>query len=187
MDELKIKTPVDPKNPNYYVNNADFYHALKDYRALCDKAKEEGKEQPIIPDYIGRCFLAIAAGISIKHNFRNYSYIKDMQSAAVEVCIKRVLSFDPDKGNMPFSYFTQVVWFAFLNIIKTEKKQSDIKRRAFLLGGFDTFDIQDQDESGEFRIQYNDYINSFGDDDKELLTMKPKKSKKGALDSFLEE
>ena len=112
-----------------------------------------------------------------------------MQSAGVEVCVRHVLSFDPEKGTNPFSYYTTTIWYAFLNTIKHEKKESSIKRQAFLKGGFDTFDMQDHDEDGEFKVSFIDYLKSFGDDSGDNPPpKKPKgtKAKKGALDSFIE-
>lgn len=189
MTNLHFPDPIDAKNPSHYVDNAKFYEALKAYREECRIAKEAGEERPIIPNYIGACFLAIAKGVAMKHNFRNYSYIKDMQSAGVEVCIRHVLSFDPDRGTNPFSYYTTTIWYAFLNIIKNEKKESAIKRQVFLKGGFDTFDMQSHDGDDEFRISYIDYLKSFGDDSGD--NPPPKKPKKpkikpGALDSFID-
>lgn len=183
-----LPEPVDPKNPTHYVDNVKFYEALKDYHAVCKAAREAGKEQPVIPNYIGKCFMDIAGGVAMKHNFRNYSYIADMQSAAVEVCVKHVLSFDPEKGNNPFAYYTTTVWYAFLGIIKREKKAADIKRRAFLLGGFETFDIQDMDEDSDFKVSYIDYLKSFDSDvlDDKKAKKAPKK-KKGSLDKFVDD
>jgi hypothetical protein len=50
----------------HYVNNADFLQALIDYKQSCEKAKEDGKEDPQIPNYIGECFLKIAEHLSRK-------------------------------------------------------------------------------------------------------------------------
>ena len=36
-------------------------------------------------------------------------------------------NFDPEKSKNPFSYFTQIIYFAFLRRIEKEKKQSYIK------------------------------------------------------------
>lgn len=40
----------------------------------------------------------------------------------VENCLKYIEKFDPEKSNNPFAYFTQVIWFAFLQRIAKEKK-----------------------------------------------------------------
>ncbi len=36
-------------------------------------------------------------------------------------------NFDPDKSKNPFSYFTQIIYYAFLRRIEKEKKQAYIK------------------------------------------------------------
>jgi hypothetical protein len=43
---IKIKPPVDPKNPEHYVNNADFKEALLAYATERDEALANGKEKP---------------------------------------------------------------------------------------------------------------------------------------------
>ena len=40
----------------------------------------------------------------------------------VENCLKYIEKFDPEKSSNPFAYFTQVIWFAFLQRIAKEKK-----------------------------------------------------------------
>ncbi len=173
---MTIKEPADKENPTHYVNNKEFYNALVEYRKVCERAEQLGLPRPIIPDYIGDCFIKIARGVAMKYNFRNYSYINDMISTGIEVCVQRIMSFDPTKSTSPFSYFTQVVWFAFINIIKIEKKQSVTKRKAFLLGGFDSFDLDLHDEDGNFNVSYVDYIRSLGEGLEDEI--KPKESKK---------
>lgn len=36
-------------------------------------------------------------------------------------------NFNPDKSSNPFSYFTQIIYYAFLRRIEKEKKQSYVK------------------------------------------------------------
>jgi hypothetical protein len=43
---IKIKPPVDPKNPEHYVNNQDFKTALLDYAEQRDAALAAGEEKP---------------------------------------------------------------------------------------------------------------------------------------------
>ena len=54
---MKIK----PKK--HYVNNQEFLKSLIDYREMCKIAKENGTEEPKIPNYIGECFMKIAEGV----------------------------------------------------------------------------------------------------------------------------
>ena len=60
---------IKPKDKPHYVNNAQFSQAVVDYCTTVQEAKESGKGQPIIPDYIATCFLKICEGLSHKANF----------------------------------------------------------------------------------------------------------------------
>ena len=58
----------------HYVNNADFLQALIEYKQNCQLARDENREVPIVPNYIGECFLKIAEHLSRKPNFISYSF-----------------------------------------------------------------------------------------------------------------
>jgi hypothetical protein len=111
----------------HYVNNVDFLIALVDYHDRCALAKENGKEDPPIPNYIGECFLKIAENFSRNPNFISYSFRDEMICDGIENCIQYFRNFDPDKSKNPFAYFTQIIYFAFLRRIAKEKKQLYVK------------------------------------------------------------
>ena len=48
------------KKTEYYVNNKEFLEAITVYRNRVIAAKEDGKDRPRVPNYIGECFLKIA-------------------------------------------------------------------------------------------------------------------------------
>jgi hypothetical protein len=50
-----------------------------------------------------------------------------MVSDGIENCLMYAHNFDPEKSKNPFSYFTQIIYYAFLRRIEKEKKQSYIK------------------------------------------------------------
>jgi len=162
----------------HYVNNADFLQALIDYRSKCAKAKEENKEKPIVSNYIGECILKIATHLSYKPNFINYSYREDMILDGVENCIQYIDNFDPSKSNNPFSYFTQIIYYAFLRRIAKEKKQSYIKGKLIQDMPFEMFELQD-DEDREFSNAYLDFMqNNHTFDDTFMERRKAKRKKK---------
>ncbi len=66
----------------HYINNQDFLKALVDHKARCVEAEQSGKPKPIIPNYIGECWMKIAEGLSHKPNFINYTYRDEMIAAA---------------------------------------------------------------------------------------------------------
>ena len=115
------------KVPQHYVDNVRLYTELKKYKTAVNKAKAKKKTPPGVSDYVGECFLQIATHLSHRPNFVNYSYRDDMIADGVENCLQYVNNFDPDKSKNPFSYFTQVIFYAFLRRIGREKKHTYIK------------------------------------------------------------
>jgi hypothetical protein len=139
--------PKKKRNRNNFIDNKQFYAAFVEYRAKIDEAKEQGltrKEWPPIPRYIGQCFLDIAEHLSMRPNFSNYMYRQDMVCDAVENCVIYAHNFDPQKSKNPFSYFTQVCWYAFIRRIGKEKRQIEICDKIISKSGFEEFFVGDQ-------------------------------------------
>jgi len=171
-----------------YINNAEFLAAIKEYKLKIKEAEEAGFPKPQIPNYLGECILKIANHLSYKPNFINYSYKDDMILDGIENCINYFDNFDPDKSSNPFAYFTQIIYYAFLRRISKEKKHSYIKNKLIQDMHFDSFDIQEHDEDGQYHNAYIDFMqqNSTFDDSfiaKKKLKVKKKKSN---LDDFIE-
>ena len=117
------------KRSEHYVNNKEFLAALIKYREDVEIARLQDKTKPVIPRYIGECFLKIANHLSYRPNFINYTYRDEMISDGIENCLQYVHNFNPDKSNNPFAYFTQIIYYAFLRRIQKEKKQSHVKNK----------------------------------------------------------
>ena len=161
----------------HYVNNAELLETLKQYRAEIAEARAAGREDPRIPEYFGECILKIATRLSHKANFINYSYRDDMILDGIENCMQCVSSFDPDIGSNPFSYFTQVIYFAFLRRIAKEKKQSYIKGKLIQDLAFETFELQDHDDDGDFKNAYASFMQANSTFDDSFIKAKEKKKK----------
>ena len=132
------------KRKNNFIDNKEFYAAMKAYISEIELAKERGEPKPRIPRYIGKCFLDIAEHLSTRPNFSNYMYRQDMVMDAVENCVVCCNRFDPTKSSNPFSYFTQVCWYAFIRRIGKEKKQIEICDKIISKSGFEEFFVGDQ-------------------------------------------
>ena len=111
-----------PAAKKHYVNNKDFLEAIVEYKNTCDQARSRGKQIPVIPNYIGECIFHMASRLARRPNFSGYAFKEDMIMDGVENCLKYIEKFDPEKSSNPFAYFTQVIWFAFLQRIAKEKK-----------------------------------------------------------------
>ena len=98
----------------HYVDNKKFLEAMAAWRESCQDAENEGEEPPPLTNYIGECFLKIATHLSYRPNFINYSYRDEMISDGIQNCLQYAHNFNPEKSKIPFSYFTQIIYYAFL-------------------------------------------------------------------------
>ena len=114
----------------HYIDNKKFFQAMVEYKESIRDAEETGETKPRIPDFIGECFMKIAEHLSYKPNFINYTFRDDMISDGIENCIQYIHNFDPDKSQNPFSYFTQIIYYAFLRRIQKEKKQLYVRYKS---------------------------------------------------------
>ena len=109
-------------NAKHYVNNKQFLEAITEWKEKVKDAESLGEEAPPVTDYIGECFLKIAQHLSFRPNFINYTFKEEMIGDGIENCLQYVNNFDPEKSKNPFSYFTQIIYYAFIRRIQKEKK-----------------------------------------------------------------
>ena len=120
-DEMK-------KNKNY-IDNKVFYEEMVEYKKNLEQARNEGLPDPPATEFMGKCFLDIANGLSYRPNFINYTYKEEMIADGIENCLQYCSNFNPDASKNPFSYFTQIIYYAFVRRIEKEKKQTYIKSK----------------------------------------------------------
>ena len=142
---IKRGTMEKRKRSEHYVNNKEFLAALIRYREDVEIAQIQDKTKPVIPRYIGECFLKIANHLSFKPNFVNYMFKEDMISDGIENCVQYIHNFNPEKSQNPFAYFTQIIHYAFLRRIQREKRQLEIKNKILEKSGYnEVFDDSNQ-------------------------------------------
>lgn len=125
-----ISLSIKKKKKDNYIDNEKMYDDLVIYKDKYRKHEKNSKEPyPIISNYLGTCFMLIAKKLSASPKFSKYPFIEEMRGDAVENCILYIHNFDEKKYFNPFSYFTQIVWFAFLRRIHKEKRQLYIKHK----------------------------------------------------------
>ena len=149
------KTMAKRKRSEHYVNNKEFLAALIRYQEDIEIAKLQDKTKPVIPRYIGECFLKIANHLSFKPNFVNYMFKEDMISDGIENCVQYIHNFNPEKSRNPFAYFTQIIHYAFLRRIQREKRQLEIKNKIIEKSGYnEVFDDSNKIDGDNF-AEYN--------------------------------
>ena len=120
------------------------------------EAEDCGEKNPPVCTYIAECFIKISEHLSYRPNFMNYPFREDMVGDGIENCILYAHNFDEKKSKNPFSYFTQIIYYAFLRRIEKEKKQAYIKYKMMKIN----------DEDGEYTKWIRD--KDFEDYNKEI-------------------
>lgn len=155
---------MKPSERPHYVNNAEFSQAVVDYVLTVREAREKGEPDPMVPDYIARCFLKICEGLSHKSNFVRYTYREEMVMDAVENCLNAVGNYNIEAATRKgkpnaFGYFTQISWFAFIRRIKKEKKQQDVKLKYLAESGIEEFMV-DADEDPQVAKAVQSFVDN---------------------------
>lgn len=172
-----------------YVDNKTFYVAMTEYKKLCHEAEQVGDEYPVVSEYIAECFWKIASGLSGKPNFVNYSYKDEMIMDGVENCLKYCKNFNPEKSKNPFSYFTQIIYFAFLRRIEKEKKQAYLKYKytevSGIAGQLAHFDDSESQKMLDIYLKNYDEVNSY--EERVNKRNEKKRKAKSTLEGFMDD
>jgi hypothetical protein len=175
-----------------YIDNQKFLDAIVLHKKLVKEALEAGKEKPRISEYIGKCIWLIAENLAMKPRFMNYSFVDEMKSDAIENCILYFDNFDPSITQNPFSYFTQVTYFAFHRRINLEEKKRYVIYKKFQESILDSTDSNLFVDSNDSNLlspavydNINDSIRRF--EDKEAKKKEKRKQTKEGLLKFVED
>jgi DNA-directed RNA polymerase specialized sigma24 family protein len=195
MKKKKLVRKNFKHKDKHYVNNEKLLQSLIVYKKNVKDWKAKGKinAKPPVDDYIGTCLLNIAKRFSYMPKFCNWPFVEEMVADSVENCLRYIDNFDPEKSTNPFSYFTQIIYYAFLRRIQKETKQQYIQYKMIE-------DMRTNCEDDEIKTM----MNNFGTDDfnthmddfianyEEYNENKPKRKRKeakkeNALDDLIEE
>ena len=99
-----------------YLSNKELLNAIK-------VAKEKG----YMTDTLAKMLQLLCSKYAKKGNFVNYSYNDDMQSYAMMMLVRTWNSFNPEKSNNPFAFFTQCIKNSFIQYLNQEKRQRVIR------------------------------------------------------------
>jgi hypothetical protein len=189
------------KKKTHYVDNEKFYNEIVEYKKNCKIAEKEGREKPMLSEYIGKCIFLIAENLAHKPRFMNYSYVDEMKSDAIENCFMYFDNFDSDKYKNPFAYFTQIIYYAFHRRINKEERNRYIMYKKFqenVLYAHQDYDgvsvdshslLVDHADHPVMTTQIYDNINEFIGrfEERELVKKEKRKEKKEGLEKFVGE
>ncbi len=127
-----------------YINN-------KDLLAEVLKSKETGK----MTDKFGHMMLLLVKRYSAQGCYSSYTYVDDMESYALMTVCKVWNSFNPEKSDNPFAYFTQTIKRAFWQFLIQEEKHRDIRDEMLMTEGeLPSHTYVDKYEEKEFGNEY---------------------------------
>jgi hypothetical protein len=174
----------------HYVDNTRLLASMVKYKKSIKEWNENSKQgqKPKVDDYIGKCLMKIAQRFSYMPKFCNFPYKDEMVSDSIENCLRYIDNFDPEKSTNPFSYFTQIIYYAFLRRIQKESKQQYIKYKSIQDQKInsDDFEIKSlMENSGT--VEFNIHMQEFMDTYEFYNEKKPKRKKKAkGLEDLLE-
>jgi len=147
----KIKSTQEAKPPvkKKYLTN-------KQLLAEIEKSHKMGE---MSPDF-AKMIMMLCHRYSQRGEYANYSYNEDMQAFALMTVVKVWRSFNPEKSQNPFAYFTQTIKHAFYQFLNSEKKERSIKNELLLANGLNASYNYERDGDGDDSNNYdNDYYN----------------------------
>jgi hypothetical protein len=175
-DEKEIEEEV--KSLRHYIDNEKFCKSMTEWKRLVKDAEACGEKRPPVTDYIGESFYKIAEHLSHRPNFINYPFREDMIGDGVENCLLYAHNFDPAKSSNPFSYFTQIIYYAFLRRIEKEKKQAFIKYKCLQMNDLDGKIVDWMRRDGDVS-SYSEFLQKhFSLTENDINKMEPKDKKR---------
>lgn len=120
---MSTNKPKKKKKTNY-LNN-------KDLLAEVLKSKEQGQ----MTDKLAHMLQTLCKRYASRGNFANYTYNEDMQAYAMMMLVRTWNSFNPEKSNNPFAFFTQCVKHSFVQYLNQEKRQRVVKDELLVENG----------------------------------------------------
>lgn len=188
----------------HYVSKEDFYAALvKRKELLADYHNKISNgidaKKPQVTNEIGDYIVKICTNLSKKSNFAKKRYDgfrQEMIGDAIEQCIRYVDSFNPEKSNNPFSYFTQTAYYQYIDRIKIEDKETYLRYKSMMnslvLSELSEQDVNENTEHIHDNLELPDisHITDFIEKYERLqeeASKKIKKKKKSSIDDFFGE
>lgn len=90
-----------------------------------------------ITNELARLMKLMCTNIGTKYNWRNYSYLDEMQATALVQLSYTGLRFNEARGNNPFAFYTSIIEHAFCGVLNQEKRQQSIRDDLFEINGMD--------------------------------------------------
>lgn len=119
----RVKTDV---KPGVYVTNKALLAEFK-------VSREKGE----MTNELARMVMLICERYARRGSYASYTYNEDLQSFALMNLVKSWKSFNPEKSQNPFAYFTSCIHNSFLQYLNHERKHRNIRDALLVENGLD--------------------------------------------------
>lgn len=126
VDNSAIEQVATPTKPGVYVTNKALLAEFKLSREKGEMTKELAKMVMLICERYAR-----------RGSYASYTYNEDLQSFALMNLVKSWKSFNPEKSQNPFAYFTSCIHNSFLQYLNQERKHRNIRDALLVENGLD--------------------------------------------------
>lgn len=120
ISQTKINVPV------VYVTNKAL---LAEFKLSMEKGEMSNE--------LARMVMLICERYARRGCYVNYTYNDDLQSFALMNLVKSWKSFNPEKSQNPFAYFTSCIHNSFLQYLNQERKHRNIRDALLIEHGLD--------------------------------------------------
>lgn len=152
--------PTKKRKVNY-LNN-------KDMLAEVITSKEAGR----MTDKLAHMLQTLAARYGRKGNWSSYTYNDDMQAYAMYMLVRTWDNFNPEKSNNPFAFFTQCIKNSFIQYLKQEKRQRDIRDAQLVNQGLTpSYTYQMEQAAADHERRESEGYDAIGGDEGERRTV----------------
>lgn len=120
---LVSNASVPAETEDDLIINKTVYLSNKELLAEVKRAKTKRE----MTNKLAQMLQLLCAKYAKKGNFINYSYNDDMQAYAMMMLVRTWDSFDPEKSDNPFAFFTQCIKNSFIQYLNQEKRQRNVR------------------------------------------------------------
>jgi DNA-directed RNA polymerase specialized sigma subunit len=116
-----LAVPIPPPAP--VPANKTVYLSNKELLAEVRACKVTGK----MSNKLVRMLQLLCFRFAKKGSFVNYSYNEDMQAYAMMMLVRTWMGFNPEKSTNAFAFFTQCIKNSFIQYLKHEERQRNVR------------------------------------------------------------
>lgn len=96
---------------------------------------EFSKDHGEVTKYLAKMYIMMTERYAMKYQFRGYTYVDELKGCAILQLTYVGLRFNEARSNNPFSFLTQTIHNSFLRILKSEKKNQNIRDDLWEMAG----------------------------------------------------